>query len=123
MPEDIRFYLISLVNNFRRENGKPPLSFDEALCAFAKAHTEHMANTGRLEHAPKHFRSGVGENINYIEGEEHPYQLAKAMFDDWVRSKTHKDIMLNAKHAAGIDVAHRGIGGNRKKLFMTGRFK
>ncbi len=35
----------------------------------------------------------------------------------------HRQAMLNARHKAGLDIAHRYEHGNMRKVFMAGRFR
>jgi uncharacterized protein YkwD len=125
--EDIRLHLLYLINNFRKENGKPSLHLHIEDSQKAKAHSEHWADrTGNIPHSPEHYRAGakelVGEAHGWFMEHEHPYQMAERAFEGWKESPRHRDVILNARGHVGIDVAHRHWG-IYKKLFMTVRFR
>jgi hypothetical protein len=95
--------LVDLANEARADAGLPPLTWDAALAAAARAHAELMARASSISHqydgepglpqraaaAGAHF-SLIEENIamGYSPGQIH---------DGWMHSQGHHDNLLNPK--------------------------
>ncbi len=76
---------ILAVHNRERQNlGLEPLSWNQALAQSAKQWAEHLAATGRFEHAPENRSTPEGENLwAGTKG----YYPPEAMVDAWIREK------------------------------------
>jgi hypothetical protein len=62
----------------------PPLTWNDELAASARTWADHLAETGRFEHAPEPRHNPEGENL--WAGSK-GYFTAEAMVDGWVREK------------------------------------
>lgn len=76
---------ILAVHNRERQNlGLEPLSWNQALAQSAQQWAEHLAATGRFEHAPENRSAPEGENLwAGTKG----YYPPEAMVDAWIREK------------------------------------
>jgi uncharacterized protein YkwD len=76
---------ILAVHNRERENlGLAPLNWNPALAQSAQRWAEHLAQTGRFEHAPENRSAPEGENLwAGTKG----YYTPEAMVDAWIREK------------------------------------
>jgi uncharacterized protein YkwD len=73
-------------NRERDVTGVPPLRWNLALEASAREWADHLAATGRFEHAPERPRDPQGENLW---AGTPGYYSAEAMVDAWVREKRY----------------------------------
>ncbi|HEY2010383.1 MAG TPA: CAP domain-containing protein [Rhizomicrobium sp.] len=71
-------------NGERLELGLPPLNWNDALAQSAQQWADHLAATGRFEHAPENRDAPQGENL--WEGSK-GYFSPEAMVDAWIREK------------------------------------
>lgn len=71
-------------NGERLELGLQPLNWNDALARSAQQWADHLAATGRFEHAPENRDTPQGENL--WEGTK-GYFAPEAMVDAWVREK------------------------------------
>lgn len=76
---------ILAVHNRERQNlGLEPLSWNQALSQAAQQWADHLAATGRFEHAPENRSTPEGENLwAGTKG----YYPPEAMVDAWIREK------------------------------------
>jgi uncharacterized protein YkwD len=94
--------LLEAHNKERKKEGLPPLIKDDALCVFAQAHAQDMADRQRLEH--QSLKSlmdtwqSAGENIAC--GQEDVPEV----MDAWMHSSGHKRNILNK------EFTHVGFG-------------
>ncbi len=118
--KEIRQHLIDIINGWRQhKHGKGQLHLHHDEGDKARKHSEYLADIGKLEHTPKHFKSNWSENIAHIEDDINNRKVAELVFDGWKNSNEgHRETMLNAQTHAGIGVVRRG-----KKVFVTARFK
>lgn len=73
-------------NAERAKLGISPLRWDPALAASAQRWADHLAATGRFEHAPENAKAPEGENLwAGTKG----YYAPEAMVDAWVREKKY----------------------------------
>ncbi len=107
--------ILAEVNEFRADNGLPPLRSDRRLAGAARAHAGDMAdndffahrgsddsNSGQRARRAGYGWRAVGENI--AGGLESP----AATVAEWVASEGHRQNMLNpAFRDAGIGYAYR----------------
>lgn len=70
----------------RARMGVAPLRWDSALAASAQRWADHLAATGRFEHAPENHRAPEGENLW---AGTRGYFAPEAMVDAWVREKRY----------------------------------
>lgn len=71
-------------NQERQTLGLEPLSWNPALAQSAQAWADHLAATGRFEHAPENHRDPEGENLW---AGTRGYFAPEAMVNAWVREK------------------------------------
>jgi hypothetical protein len=71
-------------NGERLELGLSPLNWNDALARSAQQWADHLAATGRFEHAPENRDAPQGENL--WEGSK-GYFAPEAMVDAWIREK------------------------------------
>ena len=104
---------VHLTNEFRKQNGKPPLKLCRLLCDIAMPHTKNMlakkvpfGHTGFNERSSKAvgFR-GTGENVAWCSGYSEPI---KTMVDGWIKSPGHRANMLGNYNYIGVAFAHDG---------------
>jgi hypothetical protein len=73
--------------NLERDNvGVQPLRWNASLAADAQQWADHLAQTGRFEHAPENHRAPEGENLW---AGTRGYFSPEAMVDAWVREKRY----------------------------------
>jgi uncharacterized protein YkwD len=119
-PEEER--CLELCNEFRRENGKPPLVSSESLAALAREHTEDMlekrvpfGHTGdRDRYARIPGKRKAAENCGFSSGRPDPVQ---AMVTSWTKSPAHSRNLLGDWSAVGL-----AIGCKEKSWFSTQLF-
>jgi uncharacterized protein YkwD len=76
---------ILAVHNRERQNlGLEPLNWNPALAQSAQRWADHLAATGRFEHAPENRSSPEGENLW---AGSRGYYAPEAMVDAWIREK------------------------------------
>ena len=107
--------VFSLTNQDRQQLGLPPLQWNRALAAAARAHAARMAQEGQLSHqyagepplleraaaAGAHFQA-IAENVAMA---PNPGAVESA----WMQSTPHRTNILNTKmNAIGVGVAERG---------------
>ena len=112
--EDLAF--LSLINQYRADNGLPALSLSRALGAAANRHSRDMARYNYFSHTLHNgtswlqnirnygygYRTSLGENI--AAGQS----AASATFNQWVNSAPHRRNMLRGNYTAiGIGRAYR----------------
>jgi hypothetical protein len=73
-------------NRERMALGLAPLAWDAALEQSAQAWADHLAETGRFEHAPENHAAPEGENL--WAGTK-LYYGPEAMVDAWIREKRY----------------------------------
>lgn len=93
------------VNTARADAGLPPLAVHGGLASYARDHSQHMADTGRLEHSGVDRRlSGwraVGENVG-------AGQDAQEMHRSFMESSGHRANILDDRFTeVGIGVVDR----------------
>jgi uncharacterized protein YkwD len=71
-------------NQEREQLGLEPLSWDNGLAQSARQWADHLANTGRFEHAPENPVAPEGENL--WAGTKGHY-APEAMVGAWIREK------------------------------------
>lgn len=109
---DLEATLVSLVNAYRMEEGKEPVTADDDFLVAARAHAAdmmlnnfmgHSASTGQSFQGRMQAFAGdvtkypsIGENAAR-DTQDTPVDEAKAraLFQQWVKSRTHRKVMLN----------------------------
>ena len=104
-PIDQEF--LTLINNYRAQNGAGPVAMSQTLGAAAQHHALDMARTGTLAHTLSDGTDWLQNIINH--GYPHSYRSeniawgygsAQAVFDAWKASSTHNTTMLNGGFGA-----------------------
>ena len=76
--------ILAAHNQERQQLGLEPLSWNDALAGSAKAWADHLASTGRFEHAPENRGAPEGENLwAGTRGYYSPEEMVQA----WAREK------------------------------------
>lgn len=83
-PASFEQRILMAHNGERLELGLPPLNWNDALAQSAQQWADHLAATGRFEHAPENRDAPQGENL--WEGSK-GYFSPEAMVDAWIREK------------------------------------
>jgi hypothetical protein len=84
MPASFEQRILGAHNRERLELGLQALSWNDALARSAQQWADHLASTGRFEHAPESRSAPEGENLwAGTKG----YYSPEAMVDAWVREK------------------------------------
>jgi hypothetical protein len=84
MPSSFDQRILAAHNRERLELGLQPLNWSDALARSAQEWADHLASTGRFEHAPERPDAPEGENLwAGTKG----YFSPEAMVDAWVREK------------------------------------
>lgn len=78
--------VLAAQNRERLKLGLRPLNWNDALAQSAQQWADHLAATGRFEHAPENRSSPEGENIW---AGTRGYYAPEAMVDAWVREKRY----------------------------------
>lgn len=103
---DIDHRILSTHNKARAEVGVPPLRWSPALAASAQTWADHLAASGRFEHAPENPQTPQGENLwAGTRGRFAPEAMAAA----WIAEKQHFRPGLfpdNSKTGRVEDVGH-----------------
>jgi len=105
--------VLKLVNDFRAENGLPPVKLDDRMNQAAQKHSDFMAETAQISHTGRngskaHERmtaEGVSWRTaaeNVAAGQQTPEQVVQ----DWINSPGHRANLLNA------DATIMGLGEN-----------
>jgi hypothetical protein len=84
MPADFETRMLAAHNQARAEMGEAPLVWNAALAASAQDWADHLAATGRFEHAPENRFAPEGENLW---AGTRGYYAPEAMVDAWAREK------------------------------------
>jgi hypothetical protein len=78
--------ILAAHNRERLKLGLQPLVWNDTLAQSAQLWADHLASTGRFEHAPENRRAPEGENLwAGTKG----YYSTEAMVDAWAREKRH----------------------------------
>lgn len=103
---DFGHRVLATHNHERAQIGVPPLRWNPALAESAETWAEHLASTGRFEHAPEVAARPEGENLwAGTRGRFTP----EAMTAAWIREKQHFQpgaFPNNSKTGRVEDVAH-----------------
>lgn len=112
VSENYQLELLNLINDFRQQVNLPGLGLSTTLSGVAQAHAEDMVQNHYFAHEgldgsspgdraqrAEYPSSFAAENI--AAGNEYP----KDVFEQWVNSSGHRDIML------GEEYTEAGIGG------------
>ncbi len=109
---DLEAKLASLVSAYRMEEGKEPVTGDDAFLIAARAHAADMMLNGFMGHTASTGQSfqarmqafvgdvtrypSIGENAAR-DTQDTPVDEAKAraLFQQWVKSRTHRKVMVN----------------------------
>lgn len=125
MQSNIQFIeeeIMSLVNEYRAEEGLSQLEFDQSAYEYAEEHNNYMISEGRISHDDFNRRSSdlalatgsgfVAENVgrNFI--------TAKALVEAWKKSPTHQKNMLGDFTHAAVSAAPDKNG----NLYFTNLF-
>lgn len=106
---DVRDLILQKTNEFRRQNGRAPLTLMPALTTVAQNWTDHMAATGDFNHNPSYWKqypggwSNAGENIAVG-------QTPEQVVDAWINSPGHRANLLGNYDRIGIGYAVNGRG-------------
>jgi hypothetical protein len=76
--------ILAAHNTERLELGLQPLSWNNALAESAQLWADHLASSGRFEHAPDNARNPEGENLW---AGTRGYYSPEAMVEAWAREK------------------------------------
>ena len=107
--------LLSLINEYRQQNGLQPLRVSSALTTAAQLHSEDMALNNYYSHTSLDGRTFVdrirqaGYTYNTVLGENIAAGIATAqyVFEAWKSSPTHNSIMLDPRFkVVGIGAAY-----------------
>lgn len=106
LSADVDHRILLTHNQARAEVGVPPLRWSEPLAASARTWADHLAATGRFEHAPESPDLPEGENLwAGSRGRFAPEAMAAA----WIAEKQHFQPGLfpqNSKTGRVEDVGH-----------------
>ena len=86
--------LARLINDYRRDQGLEPLDFATDLDGLAWAHTNAMADEGRLSHdgfRDRHLRTG---SRICVENVARNFRTPQALLEGWQRSPSHQRNLL-----------------------------
>ncbi len=83
---DLQQRLLVAHNLERDQVGVQPMRWNAALAADAQQWADHLAQTGRFEHAPENRQAPEGENLW---AGTRGYFSPEAMVDAWVREKRY----------------------------------
>jgi len=109
--------LVDLANKARAEAGAPPLQWDAALAAAARAHAQRMAQEGPISHRyggeadlPERAAT-AGARFSFIEENIAIGATPAQIHDGWMHSPGHHDNLLNSKvdHIGVALVSARGV--------------
>lgn len=102
--------LLDLANKARSEEKVPALTVSSALTEIARRHAENMAKQEKMDHVldgknpaqrardAKYVYRHIGENIGKAEGDaDIPAPPPADMHEAWMKSKSHRDNLLNGK--------------------------
>ncbi|MCA3574742.1 MAG: CAP domain-containing protein, partial [Aestuariivirga sp.] len=109
---DLEAELASLVSAYRVEEGKEPITPDDAFQTAARAHAADMMINGFMGHSAStgqgfqaRMRAFVGDVTKYPSLGENAARdtqdtpvderKARALFQQWVKSRTHRRVMVN----------------------------
>jgi len=107
--------LLSLINEYRQQNGLQPLRVSSALTTAAQLHSEDMALNNYYSHTSLDGRTFVdrirqaGYTYNTVLGENIAAGISTAqyVFEAWKSSPTHNSIMLDPRFkVVGIGAAY-----------------
>ncbi|MEM3464940.1 MAG: CAP domain-containing protein [Candidatus Jordarchaeales archaeon] len=111
--------LLSLINEYRQQNGLQPLRVSSALATAAQLHSEDMALHNYFSHTSLDGRTvrdrvmQAGYTYNTVIGENIACGVAAAqyVFEAWKNSHTHNSIMLDPRFKViGIGAAYNATG-------------
>lgn len=101
---------LSMINNYRLNNGKGTLKLDEKLTRIAQEHSAAMANAGKVSHSlnrkrtlPKRLKAARYDAALAVENISAGYWTLAEAFSGWRDSKQHNANMLRE------GVTHMGI--------------
>jgi uncharacterized protein YkwD len=109
--------LLQLINNFRSQNGKRPLTLHTGLTAWAESRSSYLASIGYLD-SHNGFKTAVdskrralnipllGENIAYT-----PTRTAQTILNIFTNSPGHRDNILRTEYSLigiGLTTDNRG---------------
>ena len=116
--------MFDATNNFRAQNGLPPLQYKRELQWSARKWSEKMAKTGRVDHEgfpttrnetillefPASKIKVHGENCAGISRRK-PNDFGEYIVSLWIRSRGHRANMLRHFRYMGVGFARDGRGG------------
>jgi hypothetical protein len=120
---------LTLINQYRQQNGLPPLSVSSALTTAAQLHSEDMARRNYFSHTTPEGKTFVdrirdaGYTYNTCLGENIAagFSTAQSVFEAWKNSPGHNQNMLNpCFKAIGIGLAYDA--GSTYKWYWTTDF-
>jgi uncharacterized protein YkwD len=106
------------INQYRKEEGLPPLKFNSKISAIARKHSQRMADkkvafghngsNSRYQKISKFISwRGVAENVAYNMGYDNP---GKNAVEGWIKSPGHNRNMVGKYQVTGIGVAKNSKG-------------
>jgi len=109
---------VDCINNVRLDNGLNKLKLDEQISISAQKRCDYIVKKGLVEHAPlKKFVRNISHTDNTRVGEiiAKTYKEANhnEVLNAWLRSETHKDIILNKLYKferIGVSITDFGDG-------------
>jgi len=109
-----------LINNERERAGILPTRWDDKLYKLSKAHTENMANQGRLFHTPT--GASYAENAwGASWGGINRVNLAKVIVDSWMSSPLHRAWILHGSlRTSVVSIVDDNRGQYASWTFWTG---
>jgi len=129
-PTEEEKAVVEFTNRARAKEKLPPLKLNPVLLQVARAHTENMAKTGKVEHdldgktsADRVKEAGyrarvVGENISKGEGRFPP----EAVVMGWMMSKGHRENIVSDEFTEiGVGIAKVGKVTYYTQVFATPR--
>jgi len=120
---------LTLINQYRQQNGLPPLSVSNALTIAAQRHSEDMARRNYFSHTTPEGKTFVdrireaGYTYNTCLGENIAagFSTAQSVFEAWKNSPGHNQNMLNpCFKVIGIGLAYEA--GSTYKWYWTTDF-
>jgi len=99
--------MLSLINNYRHNNGLSHLSFDAKLTGLAKSHSAEMQHRGALSHDGFDERFHRSGHKSCVENVGWNYATAKELFNAWRNSAGH-DRNMRAEDIRRVGISRIG---------------
>jgi uncharacterized protein YkwD len=102
--------LVTLLNGFRKANGKPAMTANQQAMDKAQKWAQHMANTGVVEHTGGGSALDTTGLPRFCAAAENVAvgPSIQGVHDQWVASRLHHDNMLGNYDHVGTGVVRKG---------------